>query len=208
MHFIMKELMSIETFFYESFDHPEELEWLEESISKFYYMVFNTVVKSPSEIILSGANYDSAITTPPFFEKHIVPSLNRQAKILHENDKFLLTHTDGENKGLIEHYLKSGFDIADSICPAPMTGLTLKEIKEDFDGKITIWGGIPSISVLENSMNDYEFDKYIDMTLDSIGRGDHIILSIADTTPPDAKFERIKSIAKKAREFGPVDQRG
>jgi hypothetical protein len=205
MHFIMKELMSTETFFYESFDHPEELDSLAEIISKFYYKVFDTVVKSPSEIILSGANYDSAITTPPFFEKYIVPSLNKQAKILHENDKFLLTHTDGENKGLIEHYLKSGFDIADSICPAPMTGLTLKEIKEDFDGKITIWGGIPSISVLENSMNDYEFDKFIDMTIESIGRGDHMIFSIADTTPPDAKFERIKSIIKKTREFGSVN---
>jgi hypothetical protein len=73
-----------------------------------------------------------------------------------------------------------------------------------FDEKITIWGGIPSISVLETSMSDVEFEKYLDMTLESIGRGDHIIFSIADTTPAGAKFERLVRIAEKVREFGPV----
>lgn len=204
MHYIMKELMPVETFFYESCDHPEELEELAGSISRYYYKVFDVVAKSPAEVILSGANYDSTITTPPFFEKYIAPSLNEQAVILHLNNKYLLTHTDGENKGLFRLYLDSGIDVADSICPAPMTSLTLKEIREIFGGKITIWGGIPSISVIEDSMSDYEFEKYIDLTLESIGKGDHMIFSIADTTPPGAKFERIKIIAEKIKDFGPV----
>jgi len=42
------------------------------------------------------------------------------------------------------------------------------------------------------------------MTFASIGNGDHIILSIADTTPPGAKFDRILKIAQKAKQFGPV----
>jgi hypothetical protein len=58
--------------------------------------------------------------------------------------------------------------------------------------------------VLENSMSNYEFEKFLDMTLAGIGSGDHIILSIADTTPPAASFERILKIAEKAKQFGPV----
>ena len=204
VHFIMKELMNTETFFYESFDYPDKLKNFAGRISKYYDRVFDVVSDSPCEVILSGANYDSSITTPPLFEEYFAPYLKKQSELCHEKGKFLLTHTDGENRGLLDKYLKSGFDIADSVCPAPMTSHTLKEVREVFDEKITIWGGIPSISVLENSMNDYEFDKYLDMTLESIGRGDHIIFSIADTTPVGAKFERIQRIAKKVKEFGPV----
>ena len=54
-------------------------------------------------------------------------------------------------------------------------------------------------------MSDYEFEKYIDGLLEDIGRGDHLILSFADTTPRDAKLERIKKVAKLSRDFGPVE---
>ena len=50
----------------------------------------------------------------------------------------------------------------------------------------------------------FEFEKYLDMTLESVGKGDHMIFSIADTTPPGAEFDRILTIAKKTAEFGPV----
>ena len=86
-----------------------------------------------------------------------------------------------------------------------MTSLTLREIREAFAGKITIWGGIPSVSVLENSMNDYEFDAYLDDLFIQMGAGDHLILSIADTAPPGMKFSRMERIARLAREFGPVN---
>lgn len=204
MHFILKELMSPEIFFYELYDHPEEMEWLAEKLSGYCGKTFSAAADSPAEVILSGANYDSSIISPPFFKKYVTPHLKKQSGYLHEKGKYLLTHTDGENHGLLYEYLESEIDIADSICPAPMTSLSLKQIKESFKGKITIYGGIPSISVLENSMSEYEFEKYLEKTLESVGKGDHIIFSIADTTPPGAKFERILRIAEKVREFGPV----
>ena len=104
------------------------------------------------------------------------------------------------------HFIASKFDIADSICPAPMTSYTLKEIREAFNGHhVTIWGGVPSVSVLESSMSDYEFDAFIDDLFSTqIGQADHLILSIADTAPPAMKWSRLERIAKMAKEFGPV----
>ena len=204
MHFLLKELMAVDNFYYILFIHTEETEHMAERLSCFCNKVFDIAANSPAEIILSGANYDRSITPPDIFKKYIAPALKKQSEILHEKGKYLLTHTDGENTGLLELYLQSGIDIADSICPAPITNLTLKETKEAFGGKITIWGGIPFNIVLENSMGDYEFEKFLDMTLAGIGSGDHLILSIADTTPPAAKFERILRIAEKVKQFGPV----
>lgn len=89
-------------------------------------------------------------------------------------------------------------------CRSGNYDISLKEIISSLEGRITIWGGIPSLAVLEESMSDYEFEAYLDKLLSNIGAGKHIIFSIADTTPPGAKFEKIKLIAEKIREFGPV----
>jgi hypothetical protein len=124
--------------------------------------------------------------------------------MLHTEGKYLLTHTDGENTGLLDLYLASGFDIADSICPAPMTRLTFKEVYDHFNGRITIMGGIPSVILLRDSMSDYEFEAYLDRFFAELGQGDHLILGISDTTPPAAEFERLNKIAEYIRRFGPV----
>jgi len=202
VHLIMKELMEFELFIYELNDRPKEIEMLGEKIKVFFDRLFNTVLDSPADIILSGANYDSFLTWPAFFAKYITPYLKEQSEKAHRKNKYLLTHTDGENKGLIKEYNASSIDIADSICPAPMTSLTFEEIRKTLRDDITIWGGLPSICVLKDSMSDYEFEKYIDSILEDIGNGDHIILSFADTTPPDADFKRIVKVAELARNFG------
>ena len=85
-----------------------------------------------------------------------------------------------------------------------MTKLTFEEYRQAFGDQITIWGGIPSILMLEESISDNKFYKYMDELFTNIGSGSHLILSVADTLPPATKFERIEHIARMAREFGPV----
>ena len=43
---------------------------------------------------------------------------------------------------------------------------------------------------------------WIDSILEDIGDGDHIILSFADTVPPDTDFKRIVKVAELAKKFG------
>ena len=118
--------------------------------------------------------------------------------------KFVATHTDGENQMLLDKYVAAEIDIADSICPAPMTKVSLKETRKIFGEKVTIWGGIPSIATLKESMSDHDFYRLVEDTLEAIGKGDHMILSVADTLPPAADFNRLLYLKKKAEEFGPV----
>jgi hypothetical protein len=204
MHHILHELMSCDLFFFEYHDHPGELARLAERMTPYINKVIDVAINSPADIIQSGTNYDIQVTWPPFFEKYILPSVASTADRCHAAGKFLLNHTDGENKGLLPYFVAGKIDIADAVCPAPMTSLSLQKIRESFAGKITIWGGIPSISVLENSMNDYEFEAYLDDLFVQMGAGDHLILSIADTAPPEMKFSRLERIARMAKAFGPV----
>jgi hypothetical protein len=204
MHFILQELMPLDKFFLATYDYPQELSTLSAQIETLLDRIFDIVAQSPARVLLLGVNFDSMITYPPFFEKYIAPSLKEKSERLHRAGKYLLCHTDGENRGLLDLYVKSGIDVADSYCPAPMTKTTLKEARETFGDRVTIWGGIPSVAFLEDSMSEHDFDRYLDMTMDSIGDGKRMIIAIADSTPPAAKFERIEKLIKKTREFGPV----
>ena len=204
IHLLQRELMPMETFFYEMNDHPGELARAAERIGTYWQRVLTVAIACPAEVIFLGANYDATVTYPPFFEEHIQPTLRTFARTLHAKGKYLLTHTDGENTGLLKHYLAAEIDVADSICPKPMTKLSFKEVRDAFGGNITIMGGIPSIALLPSSMPDREFETFLDRFFDDLGAGDHLILGISDTTPPAADFNRLLRIRDRVDAFGAV----
>jgi uroporphyrinogen-III decarboxylase len=203
MHALLKEMVPFETFWFHTYDYPELMEECCAKIETLMDKMLACMADSPADLLYVGANYDSMTTNPPFFAQHITPYLKKASAFLHGKGKYLLTHTDGDNAGLLEEYVKADIDVADSVCTAPMIGQTIKDTR-DVLGSHAVWGGICSISVLEDSFSQYEFEKYIDETLSSIGDGRSLVLSVADSTPPGAKFDRILHIMKKVREFGPV----
>lgn len=204
MHLMQRDLMPLDVFFYEMYDHPDEMARLAGRIGLYWDRLLATAAASAAEVLFLGANYDASVTYPPFFDQHIRPTLRRFADMLHERGKFLLTHTDGENSGLLQHYVDSHIDIADSICPAPMTRLTFAEVRKFFGARITIMGGIPSVALLQQSMSQAKFETFLDGFFAELGRGDRLILGISDTTPPAADFERILRIGERVEAFGPV----
>jgi hypothetical protein len=164
-------------------------------MDRWFRDMIAALIESPAEIIFLGANYDETITYPPFFEQHILPWLAQAADLAHRHGKFLLTHTDGENQALLDLYRHCRFDIADSFCPAPMTRLTLPQFMEALPN-VTVWGGIPSIALCKSSMSDRDFDRLLEGTLAFAAGRAHLILGIADTTPPGAEWDRILKIAR------------
>lgn len=204
MHLILRELMPFETFCFELFDHPDELARCTASIGGYFDRLFKVAAASSADLFLFGANYDVTLTNPDFFREHITPWLGKFAAMLHKKGKFLLTHTDGENTGLLDCFLESRIDVADSICPRPMTRLSIKEVRQAFGGRITIMGGVPSASLIRDAMADREFGPFMDNFFEEIGKGDRLILGISDTTPPAADFNRIIEIEKRIQAFGPV----
>jgi hypothetical protein len=204
MHLIQRELMPLDVFFYELHDRPEAVRRLAECIGQYWRQMYAVAAEAPAEVFLLGANYHAPIQPPRFFAEHITLWLAEFAGMLHRKGKYLLTHTDGENRGLLGEYLAAGIDIADSVCPCPMTKLSLAETRRALAGRITIMGGFPSIALLTDSMSDGQFDEYLDDFFRQIGRGDRLILGVSDTTPPAADFHRLLRIRDRIEAFGPV----
>lgn len=199
MQHILRDLRSFEAFCLDLYDIPGEVERLAQSLARLYDEMIAAVLPTSAEVAILGANYDLAITPPPFFEQHIAPWLNRAADRLHARGKLLLTHTDGENQGLLPAYQRCRFDIADSVCPVPMTRVTLREHRQAFGDRVTIWGGLPSVLMLKNSCGEAEFRAFVADLLRDLRPYDHFILSVADTLPPDADFDRLRYLCDVTR---------
>jgi len=199
---LMRDLVDGTQFYYELADHPREVRQLTEDMEPFYVELVRILAASPAEAVMMGANYDDTITYPPLFAEHILPWLQRWADILHAGGKIFLSHCDGENEGLLDLLAASGIDVAESVCAPPMVQCSLAATRKAFGGKITIFGGVPSVALLEESMSEAEFEAHMRRLFAEIAPGDRFILGVSDMVPPDARWERLLRIAEM------VEQRG
>ncbi len=197
VHHLLKEVVPYDRLYFDLYDHPDVIADTAQAMQPYFDQVVAACARSEAEVVLVGANYDLMVTPPPFFEQHIAPWLQRAADELHNVGKLLLTHTDGENLQLNHFYVECGVDVADSVCPAPMTRLTLGDYRRDFGLRPTIWGGLCSVAVLPESMSEREFEAHVDAAITAVGDGRGIVFSLADTTPPGASLERIRRIGEK-----------
>jgi 5-methyltetrahydrofolate--homocysteine methyltransferase len=202
LHLIQRDLLDATQFYYHFRDYPKEMTGLVEDLEPFFERILAVTADSPAEVIQWGANYDDMITYPALFQEHFLPWLRKASAVLKQKGKIPLSHCDGENLGLMDLIHESGIGIAESVCPYPMTKVTLAEYYRRWRPQITIFGGIPANLLLEDSASDEDFAKYMDLAFRSIVPGDHFIFGVADTVPPNAKFERLRRIGRWVEERG------
>jgi uroporphyrinogen decarboxylase-like protein len=199
---LMRDLVDGTQFYYELADRPKEVQQLVEDLTPFYDRLVAILAASPAEAVMMGANYDDMITYPPLFKEHILPWLERWADVLHGGGKIFMSHCDGENAGLLDLLAASGIDVAESVCAPPMVQCTLGSMRRAFGGKITIFGGVPSVALLEESMSEEEFEAHMRGLFAEIAPGDRFILGVSDMVPPDARWERLVRIAEMVERQG------
>lgn len=197
VHHIMKELMSVEEFFLAQHDCPQKIDRLAEAMQPYYTDMQKISAETGAEVVLLGGNYDDSITHPRWFDTYILPALRNYADSLHARGKYLMTHTDGENRRLIPSYLRAGVDVGDSLCPAPMTRMTLEEIRAAFQNRITIWGGIPSVLLCPDSVDERDFRLRIDALKERYNNATRLVLGVSDMVTADASWDRLRYITEK-----------
>jgi len=202
IHLIQRDILDATDFYYQYKDCHKEIMGLVEDLTPFFEKALGVAADSPAEWVLWGANFDDMITYPGLFREHFLPWLQKASSVLNAKGKKMVCHCDGENLGLMDLILESGCDIAESVCPHPMTKVTIGEYYRRWHDKITIFGGIPSVLLLEDSISEANFDDYLDQFFGSIAPGDHFIVGVADTVPPKAKFDRLRKIGHAVEKQG------
>lgn len=166
--------------------------------------LLGVLLLSEAEIFLWGANYDQSVTWPALFRDEIAPWLGNVSARTHAAGKLLLTHADGENHALLSMFPGCGIDVAESVCTRPMVRHSLAELRAGFGPAATVWGGIPSVALLPDVMDDRAFEGFLDETFAELGTGERLILGVSDNVPPEADLARLERIGERVRAFGPV----
>jgi len=199
---IQRDLLEATDFFYHYNDYQKEMQDLAEGIEHVYEQLLQVVADSPAEVVLWGANYDDMITYPHYFEKEIQPWLQKAFRTLEENGKLMICHTDGENRGLMDLIRDSGLHIAEAVCPYPMMRVKIEEYYRQWGDKITIFGGIPQSLLSEETASEEDFQSYIDHFFKAVAPGSRVIVGVADTTPPNAVFDRLRRLGDRIQKEG------
>ena len=202
VHHIQKYFLDATEFFHYYRDHQPEILYLADAMAPLYEKALRIVAESPAEVIQWGSNFDDMLTFAPMFAKQFVPWIRKAKEVLGPKNIRILCHTDGENLGLMDLLHESGMDVAEAVCPAPMTKVPIQEYYRRWSDRITIFGGVPSNLLLAQLTPHEHFESFMDRLFAGIGDGARFILGIADTTPPDAEFERLVRIGDMVREKG------
>jgi corrinoid protein of di/trimethylamine methyltransferase len=202
MHHIQKDFVDATAFYFHYKDYQKEMRMLAESMEYFFDQALKIIADSPAEAVQWGGNFDDMITYPPYFEKEILPWVRKAVETLEARGKVVMCHCDGENLGLMDLIRDSGMHVAEAICPHPMTKVRIEEYYQRWHDSLTIFGGIPSNMVLAESAPDDEFEAYLNHLFKVIAPGDRFVLGVADTTPPNAVFDRLIHIGERVEQEG------
>lgn len=204
VHHIQRDFLDATEFFFHYSDHHREMHHLADAIGQVYDQVLRVVGDSSAEVVLWGANYDDMITYPPYFQKELAPWLRRASEYLESKGKLVICHCDGENQGLIDILAESGMHVAEAVCCAPMTKLPIETYYDRWcrPGKLTIMGGLIQSLLSSATASLADLNAYLDCFFKTVAPGNRIILSTADTTPPNADFDRLVLVGERIEREG------
>jgi hypothetical protein len=192
MNLIQRYLMEIVDFFYLYVDDYIALERLSESVSNYYNQVIKIYESNEVEVVAWGGNFDDAITYPPFFKKEIVPWIQKVTTALHDKGKIVISHTDGENRKLLDLIKNSGIDGAESFSPYPQTKVTFKDYYENWADRLILIGGIPTDYFIRSSATTGELVSYLNQVQTIVSPTGRYIPGITDGFSPLGDFDRLR----------------
>jgi 5-methyltetrahydrofolate--homocysteine methyltransferase len=204
VHHIQRDFLDATEFFFHYNDHHWEMRRLAEAIGHVYEQILKVVGDSPAEVVLWGANYDDMITYPPYFQKEMTPWLRKASEYLASKGKLVICHCDGENQGLIDVIADSGMHVAEAVCCAPMTKLAIDTYYERWcrSDKLTLMGGLVQSLLSPATASLDDLNAYLDHFFKAVAPGKRIIMSVADTTPPNADFDRLVLVGERIEKEG------
>ena len=185
------------------YDHTDKVERLLEIwTQKHREELWPVIADSPAKLIQHGVQHSSLTTPPPMFKKYITPYMQEMSEYLHKYDKVIAHHADNDTTQILGDLKEAGWDMQECFATEPLVTTTLKEARKVWGNEMIIWGGIPSILLVEDLVSDEEFETYMDELFATIAPGDAFILGVSDIIPGPASLARLVRVRELVEERG------
>ncbi len=180
---------------------PEATAQLIEAVNAANLRILDTIIDGPFDVLFITDNMDGNVQTPERYDRYSRSYYTEVARRLHQRDKYLAVHVDGEMDGCLRNLRESGVDCVDAATPAPMFRLTPAEARRQAGGEMILSGGIPP-TVFSRTGSDAAFDAAVRDWLQLKEASPQLILAAGNQVPPDAPWERIARLPELVDQFG------
>jgi hypothetical protein len=148
--------LGLEKWAYDQVDYPDKFKALLDALDKMQEKRMILLAESPDNIINIGNLAGNFGTSQ--FEEYMLPYFKRYNKLLHEAGKKTTLHADApNNKNYAALVKECNFDIIEAFTPPPVGNFSLKDAREAWGDKVTIWINFPESVFYEGYQNTKEY---------------------------------------------------
>ncbi len=149
--------------------------------------------EAPERLVILSDHADENLISPRQWETYCIPYYRKVNDILHDADKFVSTHLDGNFKGFFKLLGQTGFDVLDGCTPAPMFNYEVEELAGALPENMYAFCGVPATLFCQGLPTE-KIIQFADRILTSLkGRG---IINIGDILPPNGDIEQVIALGE------------
>lgn len=185
------EKMGVEKGVFAIYEWPEEIETFFDKLEENHDRLIEVINKCPIDIINFGENIHAGTLSPDLFLKYHLPACQRRSEKLHQADKFVCAHWDGDTKPLLKYAKETGLDGIEAITPSPQGDVTLEEIKEGLGDDIFLMDGIPAI-YFDHTFSEETLIECTEKLIELFAP--KLVLGISDEISSTGDVERIRIV--------------
>lgn len=187
------DIMGAEEAVFALIDYPETVEEYFDALERNHERLIKVINESPLELINFGDNLHCAMLPPEYFEKYILPAYQKRCKLLHEANKFVYSHWDGDTKSILKYARQCGLDGIEAITPFPQGDVSLKEVKEALGDDVWLIDGLAAL-LFNDSYPEQELIDQVNECIELFAP--KLILGISDELSSQGNIERVNLVRK------------
>ncbi|MFH0920183.1 MAG: uroporphyrinogen decarboxylase family protein [Fibrobacterota bacterium] len=186
--------MGFEKVIYALFDDEKRiLDFMKVQEAKDMELVRLAAACPGERLVIISDHADENLIAPNQYEEFCIPFYQKACQVLHDGNKFVSTHLDGNFKGYFPLIAKTGFDVLDGCTPAPMFNYELEALAEAMGPNQKAFVGVPSTLFCQKLPTE-KLLTYADRVMTAFkGRG---ILNVGDILPPDGDIEQVIAVGE------------
>lgn len=177
-------------------DEPQAVERFLDGLREPFLDTIRAAAETGARVVIISDHADDYLTPPPLYAKYCVPVYQEACAILHQAGKIVSTHVDGNLRGLLPLFPKTGIDLLDGCTPAPMSNYAVRGLGQALGHRLHAYCGIPSSLFMGNWIESEILAFAEQIEQESRGR---MILNVGDILSPEGEIEPVIRVGEWAR---------
>ncbi len=199
---VQGEALGWENMFRYIFTNPQFVKRVLADSTKFLIELGKACIDLGAEVLLDWDDYGythGPMISPKHFEQFIYPCLKKAADTFHKKGAFLMVHSDGDIRLLMDLIIKAGVDAIQPL--EPKAGMDIGEVAEKWGEKICLVGNI-DVSHLLPFGTPEEVAREVRRAINAAAPGGGYLLGSGHQINDWCKPENFLAQIKTAKKFG------